>query len=73
MFLQLAFFFLFLWLSSITFSPCTTTIRLLVDITLFPCLAIVNSAAMNIRIHVFFLVYGFVHIYAQEWDYWNIR
>ena len=72
MFLQLAFFFLFLWLSSITLSPCTTTIRLSVDITLFPCLAIVNSAAMNIGIHVF-LVYGFVHTYAQEWDYWNIR
>ena len=54
MFLQLAFFFLFLWLSSITLSPCTTTIRLSVDITLFPCLAIVNSAAMNIGIHVFF-------------------
>ena len=72
MFLQLAFFFLFLWLSSITLSPCTTTICLLVDITLFPCLAIVNSAAMNIGIHVF-LVYDFVHTYAQEWDYWNIR
>ena len=72
MFLQLAFFFLFLWLSSITLSPCTTTIHLSVDITLFPCLAIVNSAAMNIGIHVF-LVYGFVHTYAQEWDYWNIR
>ena len=72
MFLQLAFFFLFLWLSSITLSPCTTTIHLLVDITLFPCLAIVNSAAMNIGIHVFFM-YGFVHTNAQEWDYWNIR
>ena len=68
MFLQLAFFFLFLWLSSIRLSPCTTTIHLSVDITLFPCLAIVNSAAMNIGIHVFW-VYSFVYIYAQEWEY----
>ena len=62
MFLQLAFFFLFLWLSSITLSPCTTTIHLLVDITLFPCLAIVNSAAMNIGIHVFFGVWFWAYI-----------
>ena len=34
----------------------------------FYILAIVNSAAMNIGIHVF-LGYSFVHIYAQEWEY----
>ena len=33
----------------------------------FHVLAIVNSAAMNIRVHVFFKE-SFVWIYAQEWD-----
>ena len=34
-------------------------------------MAIVNSAAMNIGVHVF-LNYRFVWIYAQEWDLWII-
>ena len=35
----------------------------------FHVLAIVNSAAMNIGMHVFFLMHGFFQIYAQELDY----
>ena len=38
----------------------------------FQVLAIVNSAAMNIRVHVIFSNYSSVHIYAQEWDCWII-
>ena len=37
----------------------------------FHVLVAVNSAAMNIGVHVF-SVY-FVQIYAQEWDFWIIR
>ena len=33
-------------------------------------LAIVNSAAMNIGVHVSFFKERFVWIYAQEWDCW---
>ena len=32
--------------------------------------AIVNSAAMNIRLHVSFQIKSSLWIYAQEWDYW---
>ena len=34
----------------------------------FHVLAIVNSAAMNIGVHVIFLNYSFVWVYAQECD-----
>ena len=37
----------------------------------FRVLAIVNSAAMNIRVH--FLNYGFLQIHAQERSYGNSR
>ena len=38
----------------------------------FHVLANVNSAAVNIRVHVSFLNYSFFWIYAQEWDCWII-
>ena len=38
----------------------------------FHALAIVNSAAVNIGVH-FFSSYGFLWIYAQEWDYWIMQ
>ena len=37
----------------------------------FHVLMAVNSAAMNIGVHVF-SVYDFIQIYAQEWDFWII-
>ena len=38
----------------------------------FHVLAIVNNAAMNIEVHVVFLNYGFLKVYAQWWDFWVI-
>ena len=38
----------------------------------FHVLAIVNSAVMNIGIHVSFIS-GFLSVYAQQWDCWVIR
>ena len=38
----------------------------------FYFLAIVNGAAMTITVHLSFWIYGFVWIYAQEWDCWII-
>ena len=35
-------------------------------------LAIVNSADLNIRMHVYLWVKSFLQIYAQEWDRWII-
>ena len=37
----------------------------------FNVLAIINSAAMNIGVHVSFNS-GFLGVYAQEWDCWVI-
>ena len=38
----------------------------------FNFLAIVNSASMNIKVHIIFSNYGFLWVYAQEWDCWVI-
>ena len=35
-------------------------------------LAIINSAAMNMGVHVSFLNDSFIQIYTQKWDYWII-
>ena len=32
----------------------------------------VNSAAMNIGVHVSLLIHGFLSVYAQQWDCWVI-
>ena len=37
----------------------------------FRVLAIINSAAMNIGVHVSFRS-GFLGVYAQKWDFWVI-
>ena len=37
----------------------------------FHVLAVVNSAAMNIGVHII-LNYSFVQVYAQEWHCWII-
>ena len=34
----------------------------------FSVLAVVNSAAVNIRVHVSFLIMFYWGIYVQEWD-----
>ena len=39
----------------------------------FHVLAIVNSAALNIGVHVIFLICGFPQIDAWEWECWFIR
>ena len=40
----------------------------------FHVLAIINSAAMNIGVHVYLsLLVSSVHVYAQQWDCWIIR
>ena len=36
----------------------------------FHVLVVVNSAAMNIGMHVSFQINGFLWIYAKEWDWW---
>ena len=37
----------------------------------FHVLAIVNGAAVNIRIHASFQIRGYLlRVYTQEWDYW---
>ena len=38
----------------------------------FHVLANVNSAAMNMWVHVSFFKESFVWVYAQEWDCWVI-
>ena len=38
----------------------------------FHVLAIVTIAAINLEVGVIFLNYGFVGIYAQEWNSWII-
>ena len=38
----------------------------------FHVLAIVNSAVINIELHVIFSNYGFLQICAQEWNCWII-
>ena len=63
-------------LSNIPLYICTTSslpIHPSVDIEVFYVLAVVNNAAMNIGVHVFFFLnYSFVWIYAQDWDCWII-
>ena len=39
----------------------------------FHVLAIINSAAMNIGVHVVSFNSGFLGVYAQQWDCWVIR
>ena len=43
------------------------------NLGIFHVLNIVNSTVMNIGVHVSFLNYDFLKIYAQEWDCWVIR
>ena len=38
----------------------------------FHVLAIVNSAEMNIEVHVYFFELSILQVYAQEWDCWAI-
>ena len=38
----------------------------------FHVLAIINSAAMNIGVHVISFNFGFLCVYAQQWDCWVI-
>ena len=73
MLLQMALSHILLWLSSIPLYACTIIfIHSSVSGRLGCChvLAIVNSAAVNIGVHVSFLIESFVQIYAQEWDCW---
>ena len=61
----------FLWLCNIPLCKCTIHfIHLSVDghLGYFHVLATVNSAVMNIGVHVLFLKHSFVWIYGQEWD-----
>ena len=39
----------------------------------FYVLAVVDSAVINIGMHVFFWINGFLWVYAQEWNCWIIR
>ena len=34
----------------------------------FHVFGVVNSAPMNIKVHLSFVNYSFVQLYAQEWD-----
>ena len=38
----------------------------------FHALAIVNSAVMNIGVHMLSFNSGFLSVYAQQWDYWVV-
>ena len=44
----------------------------IVHLGCFHVLALVNSAEMNIWIARILLNYGFLWVYAQEWDFWVI-
>ena len=73
MLLQMALFYSFLWLSNIPLCICYHIFFIHSSVSghlgCFHVLAIVNSAAMNVGVHVSFSNYGFLWVYAQEWDY----
>ena len=69
MLLQIALFHSFLWLGDSLLYICTTSyFSVEGHLSCFHVLAIVNSVAVNIRVHEIFLNYGFLWIHAQEWD-----
>ena len=75
MLLQMAFFHSFLWLSSLHYIYVAHLLNPFIcrwTFGLFPCISYLNSAAVNIGMHVSFLNWSFVQIYAQEWDCWIV-
>ena len=79
MLLWMLLFYSFLWLSSIPLYAFQMYHISFIHSSIsghlsgFPALAIVNSAAMNIGVHVSFWVKSFICIYSQEWNCWCVR
>ena len=78
MLLRMLLFYSFLWLSSIplyAFQMYHIFIHSSISghLSGFPALATVNSAAMNIGVHVSFWVKSFICIYSQEWNCWCVQ